>query len=105
MWVICLLTSSGLGLLHEVRRFLSQQFDIKDMSEASYIIGIKIDRERSQEILGLSQGTYINKILERFHMNDCSPGVAPISKSDKFNLNQCLSNYLVKEFCFRTSDC
>jgi len=40
---------------------------MKDMSEASYVIGIKIKRDRSQQILGLSQETYINKILERFH--------------------------------------
>ena len=60
---------------------------MKDMGEASYAIGIKIDRDRSQKILGLSQETYINKILERFRMKDYSLGVAPIVKGDKFNLN------------------
>ena len=74
------------------------------MGETSYVIGMKIDRDRFQEILRLSQETYINKILEKFRMKDCSPGVAPIVKDDNFNLNQCLSNYLVKEFCFRASD-
>ena len=48
-----LLASNDLGLLHEVKRFLSQQFDMKDMSEASYVIGIKIERDKSQRILGL----------------------------------------------------
>ena len=105
MWIICLLTSSDLSLLHEVKRFLSQQFDIKDMGESSYVIGIKIDRDRSQEILRLSQESYINKIFERFCMKDYSPEVASIIKGDKFNLYQCPSNYLVKEFCFRASNC
>ena len=30
------------GMLHEVKQFLSKNFDMKDMGEASYVIGIKI---------------------------------------------------------------
>ena len=62
------------------------------MGETSYAIGINIERDRSQWILGLSQETYINKVLERFCMKDCSLGIAPIVKGDKFSLNQCTSN-------------
>ena len=46
-----LLASNDLGLLHEVKRFLSQQFDMKDMVETSYVIGIKIVKDRSEWIL------------------------------------------------------
>ncbi|RVW22514.1 Retrovirus-related Pol polyprotein from transposon TNT 1-94 [Vitis vinifera] len=84
-------------IYHKVKRFLSQQFDMKDMGEASYVIGIKIERDRSQWILGLSQETYINKMLERFCMKDCSPDIAPIVKGDRFSLNQCPSNDLEKK--------
>ena len=48
-------------------------------------------------MLGLSQETYINKVLERFRMKDCSPSVAPIVKGDKFSLKQCPENKLQKE--------
>ena len=89
-----LLASNDLGLLHEVKRFLSQQFDMKDMGEVTYVIGIKIKRDRSQRILGLSQETYINKVLEGFHMKDCSPSIASIANGDRFSLNQCPSNDL-----------
>ncbi|KAL0366989.1 UNVERIFIED_CONTAM: Retrovirus-related Pol polyprotein from transposon TNT 1-94 [Sesamum radiatum] len=41
--------------------------------------------------------TYINKILERFWMKDCSPSVAPIVKGDKLHLNQCPRNDLERE--------
>lgn len=43
-----------------------QDFDMKDMGEASYVIGIKINKEES--LLGLSQETYIIKVLKRFKM-------------------------------------
>ncbi|KAL0408429.1 UNVERIFIED_CONTAM: Retrovirus-related Pol polyprotein from transposon TNT 1-94 [Sesamum radiatum] len=72
-------------------------FEMEDMGEASYVIGIKIHRDRSQCILGLSQETYINKILERFRMKDCSPSIAPIVKGDKLHLNQCPRNDLERE--------
>ena len=92
-----LLATNDKDILHEVKQFLSKNFDMKDMGEASYIIGIKIHRDRSRGVLGLSQETYINKVLERFRMKDCSPSVAPIVKGDKFNLNQCPKNELEKE--------
>ena len=67
------------------------------MSEASYVIGIKIKRDGSQRILGLSQETYIDKVLERFRMKDCLSGTAPIFKCDRFSLYQSLSNDLEKK--------
>ena len=66
-----LLATNDKGLLYEVKQFLSKHFDTKDMGKASYVIGIKIHRERSQAILGLSQETYINKVLERFNVKNC----------------------------------
>ena len=48
-------------------------------------------------MLGLSQKSYIHKILERFRMDKCSTGVVPIQKGDKFNIMQCLKNELDRE--------
>lgn len=87
-----LLASNNKWLLCEIKQFLSKNFDMKNMGEASYVIGIKIHRDRFRGILGLSQETYINKVLERFQMKNCSPGIAPIVKGDSFNLNQCPKN-------------
>ena len=83
--------------MHDVKQFLSKNFDMKDMGKASDVIGIKIHRDRSRGILGLSQETYINKVLERFRMKDCLPNVAPIMKGNNLSLNQCPKNYLEKE--------
>ena len=49
-----LLATNDKSLLHEVKQFLSKNFDMKDMGDASYVIGIKIHRDRSRYILGLS---------------------------------------------------
>ncbi|GAA0163822.1 hypothetical protein LIER_19598 [Lithospermum erythrorhizon] len=70
---------------------------MKDMGEKFYVIGIKIHKDRSRGILGLSQEAYIKKVLERFGMKDCSPSVAPIMKGDRFSLDQCPRNDIERE--------
>jgi Reverse transcriptase (RNA-dependent DNA polymerase) len=89
-----LLASSDLDMLFEIKYFLSNKFDMKDFGEASYVIGIEIYRDRSRGILGLSQKAYIEKILKRYNMQNCSPSVAPIIKGDKFSKFQCPKNDL-----------
>ena len=82
-----LLAASDCGLLHDVKNYLSSNFEMKDMGEASYVIGIEIFRDRSQGILGLSQKAYINKVLERFKMESCTLSPVPIQKGDNFSLS------------------
>jgi len=53
------LATNDLGLLSETKKFLSNNFEMKDMGEASYVIGIEIFHDRSQGLLGLSQKAYI----------------------------------------------
>ena len=67
------------------------------MGDASYVIGIKIHRDKYRGVLGLSQETYINNVLERFRMKDCLPSIVVIVKGDRFNLNQCAKNDLERE--------
>ncbi|RVW38039.1 Retrovirus-related Pol polyprotein from transposon TNT 1-94 [Vitis vinifera] len=91
-----LLASSDVGLLHETKRFLSSKFDMKDLGDASFVLGIQIYRDRPRGILGLSQKAYIDKVLSRFGMSNCAPGDMPVAKGDKFSLHQCPKNELEK---------
>ena len=40
------------------------------MGEATYLLGIKTYRDKSKRLFGLSQSTYIDKMLKRFSMED-----------------------------------
>ncbi|KAJ9547435.1 hypothetical protein OSB04_019978 [Centaurea solstitialis] len=52
--------------------------DMKDLVEAAYILGIKIYRNKSKWLIGLSQSTYIDKILKKFRMDESKKGFIPM---------------------------
>jgi len=89
-----LLASSDKNMLHETKGFLSSNFDMKDLGEASYVLGIEIHRDRTKGVLGLSQKAYIEKMLKRYSMDKCAATPVPFAKGDKFNLHQCPKNQL-----------
>ena len=62
---------------------------MKDLGEAAYILGIKIYRDRSQLLLGLSHSGYIDKVLKRFSMQDSKRGFLPMSHGIKLSKSQC----------------
>lgn len=63
-----LLNGNDIGMLSTTKLWLSNQFSMKDLGEASYILGLKLYRDRSNRLLGLSQTTYIEKILTKYNM-------------------------------------
>ena len=67
---------------------------MKDLDDASYVLGIMIYRDRSNDILGLSQKGYIEKLIQRYGMQHCKPLDTPIAKGDKLSLSQCPKNAL-----------
>ncbi|KAJ9566025.1 LOW QUALITY PROTEIN: hypothetical protein OSB04_001991 [Centaurea solstitialis] len=58
-----LLIGNDVQTLQRVKTWLGKCFQMKDLGEAAYILGIKIYRNRSRQLIGLSQSTYIDKIL------------------------------------------
>ena len=70
-----LLATNNTNLLAETKKMLCNHFDMKDLGEASFVLGIKIVRDRTNHVLQLSQRAYIDRILKRFDMHNCSPEV------------------------------
>ena len=75
-----LLIGNDIPMLQSVKLWLSNKFSMKDLGEASYILGIKIYRDRSKRMLGLSQSRYIDLILKRFSMDGSKRGYLPMSQ-------------------------
>ena len=54
-----LLIRNDIPILVSVKTSLKNSFLMKDLGEATYIMGIKIYRDRSKRLIGLNQDTYI----------------------------------------------
>ncbi|GJS20023.1 zinc finger, CCHC-type containing protein, partial [Tanacetum coccineum] len=69
----------------KTKKFLSSKFSMKDMGEASVILGSKIKRENKAIVITQSQ--YIKKLLKKFNRKDCSPVSTPIDPVEKLKPN------------------
>ena len=61
---------------------------MKDLDEVAYILGIKIYRDRSRCLIGLSQSTYLDKVL-KFKMDQAKKGFLPVLQGVKLSKTQC----------------
>ncbi|GJZ33972.1 retrotransposon protein, putative, ty1-copia subclass, partial [Tanacetum coccineum] len=73
-----LLMGNSVTMLKEVKSWLCKYFSMKDLGEAAYILGIKIIRDRSKQLIALSQSAYLEKILKKFRMENSKKGYTPM---------------------------
>ena len=64
-----LLIRNDTEFLNSIKRYLNKNFSMKDLSEAAYILGIKIYIDRSRHLIGFSQSTHLDKVLNKFKMD------------------------------------
>ena len=84
-----LLIGNDVAALSTIKVWLASTFNIKDLEEASYILGIKLIRDQKQKIMGLSQSSYIDKVLTRFSMDNSKKGLLPFRHGLMFSKGQC----------------
>ena len=92
-----LLATNDTDLLIETKQLLFSHFDMKDLKEASYVLGIQILCNKLSAIMRLSQQTYIERILKKFNMKSCSSGKTPIVKGDRFSKSQYPQNDIERD--------
>src|SRR5215813_6831832 len=72
-----LLIGNDVKILSDVKTWLANQFQMKDLGEASYVFGIQILRDHKRRLLAMSQASCIDKILVRFGMQNSKKGNLP----------------------------
>ncbi|KAG8497202.1 hypothetical protein CXB51_008577 [Gossypium anomalum] len=88
-----LIMGNDIPTLQSIKTWLGSCFSMKDLGEATYILGVKIYRDRSRRLLGLSQCTYIDKVLKRFNMEQSKRGFLPMRHGISLSKEMCPSTY------------
>lgn len=65
------------------------EFDMKDFGPAKKILGMEIQRDRRAGILFLSKKSYIEKVLEKYNLNNCKYVATPFASHFKLSSRQC----------------
>ena len=84
-----LLVGNNTEFLDSTKGYLNKNFSMKDLGEAAYILGIKIYRDRSRHLIGLSQSTYLDNVLKKFKLDKEKKGFLPVLQGVKSSQTQC----------------
>jgi hypothetical protein len=67
-----LIFGNNIDVIKEVKDFLSNNFEMKDLGEADVILNIKLLREEGNGGVTLVESHYVENVLSRFGYSDCA---------------------------------
>ena len=73
-----LIFSQSTENISKMKKQLFEKFRMKDMGKASFILGIRIRRDKAKGLLAIDQTAYIKKFLQEYDMGDAHPVATPI---------------------------
>ena len=78
-----LLIGNCTEFLDSIKGYLNKNFSMKDLGEATYILGINIYRDRLRRLIGLSQSIYLDKNLKKYKMDQSKKEFLPVLQGMK----------------------
>jgi transposase InsO family protein len=78
-----LMLSKDQKIIDQLKVKLAAEYDLTDLGEARWILGMEIIRDRDKHTIELSQCRYIESILERFEMGSSRPVATPMDPNTK----------------------
>jgi hypothetical protein len=85
------LIGNDVPMLEVVKSSFRKSLSMKDLEDATYILGLEICTDRSKRLIGLCQDAYVDKILNRFNMQHSKKGFLPMSHGITLSNSQCPS--------------
>ena len=74
--------------IETIKKEQSRKFEMKDLGAARVMLGIEIERDRTNRKLFVCQSEYTKKVLDRFGMSDSKHAATPMGKSLNALVNQ-----------------
>jgi hypothetical protein len=84
-----LVFSNSLKRLIDMKQQLSRLFEMKDLGDAHYILGIQIQRNRIARTLSISQEEYLKNVVQRFGMLESRSVNTPMDHTIKLSKADC----------------
>jgi hypothetical protein len=59
--------------LLQIKEELTQKFEMKDLGELHFFLGMEVERNHDERLLRINQIKYLKEILKHFGMEECKP--------------------------------
>jgi hypothetical protein len=82
--------------LLQVKEELSRKFEMKDLGDLHFFLGMEVERDHAQRLLYINQIGYLKEILKRFRMEDCKAIGVPLDPKTKLKKNVNKDDEMVK---------
>ena len=79
-----ILAANDVELLQAEKNELSKRFEMEDLGEIHYCLGMTIKRDRNAKVMMIHQKSYLEAVLKKFGMQHCKPISTPMNPNAKF---------------------
>ena len=73
----------------ELKSILMKKYEMKDLDDASVVVGMRIIRDRPHRLMTIDQEVHINNMLKEHQMIQCSSNHIPINSGVPFTNEDC----------------
>lgn len=94
-----LICAENLRDVERIKKLISQKFKCKDLLSIKNFLGLNVNYDKRNGILKIDQKDLINKVIERFNVNDSYSVSTPIE--DKLILTRCNDQSKVTTYPYR----
>ena len=67
----------------EVKSVLSNMFEVKDLGELNYFLGVKVVQNHKDGTIWIGQPTFTESVLKKFQMDQCKSLTTPVDTGTK----------------------
>eukprot|EP00253_Pinus_taeda_P025107 PITA_25107 len=78
-----IITGNADNLIKEIKQQMSQVFEMKDLGDLHYCLGLEVWKDSGQTFL--TQGKYVGTLLEIFRMEQCKTATTPLQQNLKLS--------------------
>jgi hypothetical protein len=114
LWVDDILAAArGAERIAKVKAHLAEKFDVRDLEEATYFLGMEVTRNREARTLKLTQKKLTGELVGRYGLADARARSVPLGTGDKltkegepldtkrFPYSECVGSLLYLSVCTR----
>ncbi len=78
-----IILTSNVSILKWLKSRFEDEFEMNDLGELHYYLGVEFEREHANRTITMSQSKYIEEVLKRFNMEECKPIGTPLDVNSK----------------------